>query len=73
MSDFMRLFEDETIGTIEALIGAAPSLKLKEEQELSIISNIVPPIVLVKIKVSGDVESNAMVALFAALVCMCEA
>jgi len=63
MSDFMKLFEDETVGTIEALIGTAPSLALKEEQELSIISNIVPPIVLVKIKVSGDVEADAMVAL----------
>jgi len=63
MSDFMKLFEDETVGTIEALIGAAPSLELKEEQELSIISNIVPPIVLVKIKVSGDVEADAMIAI----------
>ena len=63
MSDFMKLFEDETVGTIEALIGVAPSLELKEAQELSIISNIVPPIVLVKIKVSGDVDANAMVAL----------
>ncbi|WP_457747308.1 flagellar motor switch protein FliY [Sulfurimonas sp.] len=63
MSDFMKLFEDETVGTIEALIGTAPSLALNEEQDLSIISNIVPPIVLVKIKVSGDVEADAMVAL----------
>lgn len=63
MSDFMKLFEDETVGTIEALIGTAPSLELKEQQELSIISNIVPPIVLVKIKVSGDVDADAMVAL----------
>ena len=63
MSGFMKLFEDETIGTIEALIGTAPTLELKEEQELSIISNIVPPIVLVKIKVSGAVDADAMVAL----------
>lgn len=63
MSDFMKLFLDETVGTIEALVGTAPALEIKEEQELSIISNIVPPIVLVKLKVSGDVEANAMVAL----------
>jgi flagellar motor switch protein FliN/FliY len=63
MSDFMKLFENETIGTIEALVGEAPSLELKEEQELSIISNIIPPIVLVKISVSGDVDATAMVAL----------
>ncbi len=63
MSDFMKLFENETIGTIEALIGQAPSLELKEEQDLSIISNIVPPIVLVKLKVSGSIDATAMVAL----------
>lgn len=63
MSNFMKLFIDETVGTIEALVGTAPVLEIKEEQELSIISNIVPPIVLVKIKVSGDIDANVMVAL----------
>ena len=43
MSDFMQLFKDETVGTVEALIGQAPSLELKEEQDLTIISNIIPP------------------------------
>ncbi|OIP58077.1 MAG: flagellar motor switch protein FliN [Helicobacteraceae bacterium CG2_30_36_10] len=63
MNDFMKLFENETIGTIEALIGQAPSLELKEGQDLSIISNIVPPIVLVKLKISGSTDATAMVAL----------
>ena len=62
MSDFIKLFEDETIGTIEALVGEAPTLSLQEEQELSIISNIVPPIVLTKIKVTGDLDADIMVA-----------
>jgi len=62
MSNFIKLFEDETIGTIEALVGEAPALSLQEEQELSIISNIVPPIVLTKIKVTGDVDGEIMVA-----------
>jgi flagellar motor switch protein FliN/FliY len=63
MNDFIKLFEDETVGTIEAFVGMAPSLELKEEQELSIISNIVSPVVLVKLKVSGDFEGDAMIAL----------
>lgn len=63
MSDFIKLFESETAGTIEALVGMAPELMIKEEQELSIISNIIPPIVLVKLNVSGDVDAEAMVAL----------
>ncbi|MCW8894763.1 MAG: flagellar motor switch protein FliY [Sulfurimonas sp.] len=63
MSDFMKLFESETIATIEALIGQAPTLDLKEEQSLSIVSNIIPPIVVLKINVSGAVDASAMVAL----------
>ena len=31
MSEFIKLFENESIGTIEALIGEAPSLELNEE------------------------------------------
>lgn len=62
MSDFIKLFENETIGTIEALIGQAPSMELKEKQDLSIISSIVPPIVLLNISASGDVNGSAMLA-----------
>jgi len=63
MSDFIKLFESETVGTIEALIGQAPTLEFNQEQDLSIISNIIPPIVLVKLNVSGDADGKAMVAL----------
>lgn len=63
MNEFIKLFESETIGTIEALIGEAPTLQMQEEQELSIISNIIPPIVLVHITVSGAVDAKAMIAL----------
>ncbi len=63
MSNFIKLFENETVGTIEALVGQAPSLSLKEEQELSIISSIVPPIVLLHIGISGSFKASAMVAL----------
>ncbi len=63
MNGFIKLFEDETVGTIEALVGQAPKVELQQEQDLSIISNIIPPIVLVKIDISGDVDSKAMIAL----------
>lgn len=58
MSAFIKLFENETVGTIEALIGEAPMLSLKEEQPLSDISNIIPPIVLVDIQTSGAAKSS---------------
>jgi len=63
MSDFIKLFQDEVINTINSMVGQAPSLDLKEEQTLSIVSNIIPPIILIKITVSGDVDSSIMVAL----------
>ncbi len=63
MKEFIKLFETETIGTIEALIGEAPVLEMKEEQELSIISNIIPPIVLINVSISGGVEAKAMIAM----------
>ena len=63
MNDFMKLFQDEVINTINSMVGQAPSLELKEEQELSIVSNIIPPIILVKINVTGDVDASVMVAL----------
>ena len=63
MNDFMKLFVDETVATIEGLTGQAPSLELKEEETLSIVSNIIPPIALVKVNVSGDSEASVMVSL----------
>jgi len=63
MKEFIKLFEDETISTIETLVGEAPTLNLVEEQELSIISNIIPPMILVKIDIYGDFEEKAMIVL----------
>ena len=63
MSDFMKLFQDEVTNTINSMVGQTPVLELKEEQELSIVSNIIPPITLVKMTISGDVNASAMVAI----------
>jgi len=67
MSEFIKLFESETIATIEGLTGQAPSLELKEEETLSIVSNIIPPTAVIKAEVSGDIEANAVVAIPPAL------
>ncbi len=63
MTDFMKLFESETIATIEGLTGQAPTLELKEEQAVSTLSNIIPPTSLIKFSVSGDQEGSGMVAM----------
>ncbi len=63
MSGFIKLFQDEVVSTINSMVGQSPSLELKEEQNLSIVSNIIPPIIIIKISVSGDVNASAIVAL----------
>jgi len=62
MSDFIKLLEDEIVTTVESMIGVAPSLTLKEQQELNMMANIIPPIVLIKLSVSGATNAKAMVA-----------
>ena len=67
MQEFINLFEKETVATIESLIGQAPILKKKSDEQLSIISNILPPISLVKIHVSGGVDADILLAISPAL------
>jgi flagellar motor switch protein FliN/FliY len=68
MSEFIKLFEEETISTIEALLGEAPNLILKEEQELTILSNIIPPVILLHILVSGDIDGKIIIGALPTLV-----
>jgi len=63
MNEFIKLFESETIATIEGLTGQAPSLELKEEEALSIVSNIIPPTAVITAEVTGDIEASAVMAI----------
>lgn len=54
MDKFKELFVNETIATIEALTGQQPKLNFKDEEELSIVSNIIPPISIVDIEAAGN-------------------
>lgn len=63
MNEFIKIFEQETIATIEGLTGQTPTLTLKEEETLSIVSNIIPPTALIKADVSGDFNARVAVAI----------
>ncbi len=63
MNEFIKLFESETIATIEGLTGQAPVLELKEEETISIVSNIIPPTAMVSAEVSGDAEAKTAIAI----------
>ncbi len=63
MNEFIKLFESETIATIEGLTGQAPVLELKEEETISIVSNIIPPTAMVSAEVSGDTDAKTAIAI----------
>ncbi len=63
MSEFIKLFEQETKATIEGLTGQTPVLELKEEETISIVSNIIPPTSMTTITVSGDIDASVSMAI----------
>jgi len=63
MNDFIKLFEQETVATIEGLTGSAPEMVLKEKEPISIVSNIIPPVAMIEISASGDTSGNMKIAL----------
>jgi flagellar motor switch protein FliN len=61
MSDFAGVFAQEAIATIEGLTGQTPVIALKEAEDISIVSNVIPPIALVKVTFSGDAAGRGIV------------
>lgn len=54
MTEFMKLFESETVATIEGLTGQSPTLVFREEQKITDMSNVVPPTAVIRMTVKGD-------------------
>jgi len=61
MSDFTSLFAQEAIATIEGLTGQAPTVAFKESETISIVSNVIPPIGLVRLSFSGPASGKGLV------------
>lgn len=61
MSDFAGVFAQEAIATIEGLTGQTPAITLKEAEDISIVSNVIPPIAIVKVNFSGDASGSGLV------------
>jgi flagellar motor switch protein FliN/FliY len=60
MADFTEVFTKETGATIEGLTGQAPEVTLKESENISIVSNVIPPIACIHLDFSGPVSGKAM-------------
>jgi flagellar motor switch protein FliN len=61
MSDFAGVFANEAVATIEGLTGQAPSIVLKEAEDISIVSNVIPPIALIHVSFSGDTAGRGLI------------
>lgn len=61
MSDFAEVYVQEAIATIEGLTGQVPSISLKEVEEISIVSNVIPPIAMVHLSFSGDASGRGVI------------
>jgi flagellar motor switch protein FliN len=62
MTNFIDLLQKEMASTVEGLMGKTPEISLKSRESLSELSNVVPPMVLAKVSVNGDLKAK-MVAM----------
>jgi flagellar motor switch protein FliN/FliY len=63
MADWIELLAKETEATIEGLTGQRPEVSLKEKETLGGISNILAPMAVIFIDVTGDMSGKLAVAL----------
>lgn len=61
MSDFAGVYTQEAIATIEGLTGQTPVITHKETEDISIVSNVIPPIALINVSFSGDASGRGVV------------
>lgn len=61
MSDFAGVYANEAVATIEGLTGQTPSIVLKEAEDISIVSNVIPPIALIHVSFSGDATGRGVI------------
>lgn len=61
MSDFAGIYAQEAVATIEGLTGQTPRIALKEAEDISIVSNVIPPIALVHVSFTGDASGKGIV------------
>ncbi|MCI4400304.1 MAG: flagellar motor switch protein FliY [Campylobacteraceae bacterium] len=63
MDNFLELLEKEITATIEGLIGKRPEVSIKSKEALTEFSNIIAPLVVADVSVSGDASAKLKVML----------
>ncbi len=63
MADWIELLAKETAATIEGLTGQRPEVTFKNREEVTDISNVIAPMSIVTIDVSGDISGKLAIAI----------
>ena len=67
MNEFINLLQNEIVSTIEGLTGIPPKVELHSDIEIDDKTTITPPVALLHVKVSGDVETSMGVSIAASV------
>ncbi|NLC28437.1 MAG: flagellar motor switch protein FliY [Campylobacteraceae bacterium] len=63
MNDFIKLLGQELVSTIEGLTGETPALSLVDATDATKNTSVIPPMVVAKVVVSGDLNAQMKVAI----------
>jgi len=61
--EFISLLQNEIVSTIKGLTGIAPKVELNSEMEIDSKTTLTPPLAVLNVKVSGDVQSKMSVTI----------
>ncbi|NPA28699.1 MAG: flagellar motor switch protein FliY [Epsilonproteobacteria bacterium] len=67
MADWVELLATETAATIEGLTGQRPEVTFKDKEQIGEISNIIAPMAVVTVGVSGDLSGEMAVVMSPAM------
>jgi len=63
MANWIELFSNETAATIEGLTGQRPEVSLKNKEPVTDISNVIAPMSISEVTVSGEMEGKIAVVI----------
>jgi len=65
IKEFITLLQNEIISTIEGLTGIAPKVELNSEIEIDGKTTLTPPLAVLNVKITGDIESSINITIAA--------
>ncbi len=65
MSEFVTLLQNEIASTVEGLTGVAPKVELHSDIKIDNKTTLTPPLAVLNVKISGDIETLMSVAISA--------